>query len=93
MIVWGSAGIRRLSWQVVAFLSIAAKHLGNTFTLATEFRVAGEERAIVTAETVYVAGRRAHAAQDTAAFRSARGPGARRTRRVDRSRGISGDGG
>ena len=36
-------------------LSFTAKHLGNTsFTLATEFRIAGEERAIVTAETVYV---------------------------------------
>jgi len=32
-----------------------AKHPGNTsFTLTTEFRVAGEARPIVTAETVYV---------------------------------------
>jgi acyl-CoA thioester hydrolase len=37
-------------------LSIAATRLGNTsFTLATEFRIAGGDgRAIVTAETVYV---------------------------------------
>lgn len=36
-------------------LSIAAKHLGNTsFTLTTEFRIAGEDRTIVTVETVYV---------------------------------------
>ena len=36
-------------------LSISATHLGTTsFTLATEFRVAGEERVIVTVETVYV---------------------------------------
>jgi acyl-CoA thioester hydrolase len=36
-------------------LSIAAKHLGNTsFTLATEFRIAGDDRIIVAAETVYV---------------------------------------
>ena len=36
-------------------LSIAARHLGNTsFTLATEFRIAGETRVIVTVETVYV---------------------------------------
>ena len=37
--------------------SISAKHIGNTsFTLATEFRLAGEnhDRAMVTAETVYV---------------------------------------
>jgi len=36
-------------------LSVAAKHLGNTsFTLTTEFRIAGTARVIVTAETVYV---------------------------------------
>jgi acyl-CoA thioester hydrolase len=36
-------------------LAIGARHLGNTsFTLTTEFRVAGEERAIAAAETVYV---------------------------------------
>jgi acyl-CoA thioester hydrolase len=36
-------------------LAIAAKHLGNTsFTIATEFRIAGDDRIIVTAETVYV---------------------------------------
>lgn len=35
--------------------SVAAKHLGNTsFTLATEFRIAGNESIIATAETVYV---------------------------------------
>jgi acyl-CoA thioester hydrolase len=32
-----------------------AKHLGNTsFTLAADFRIAGDERVIVTVETVYV---------------------------------------
>jgi acyl-CoA thioester hydrolase len=36
-------------------LSIGATHLGNTsFTLATEFRIAGEHTIIVAAETVYV---------------------------------------
>jgi acyl-CoA thioester hydrolase len=36
-------------------ISVYAKHLGNTsFTFATEFRIAGEERVIATAETVYV---------------------------------------
>jgi acyl-CoA thioester hydrolase len=36
-------------------LSIAATRLGNTsFTLVTEFRIAGEARVIVTVETVYV---------------------------------------
>lgn len=36
-------------------ISVYAGHLGNTsFTLATEFRVAGDTRIIATAETVYV---------------------------------------
>jgi len=36
-------------------VSVYAKTLGNTsFTLAADFRIAGEERVIVTAETVYV---------------------------------------
>src|SRR3954447_8629863 len=36
-------------------LSIAASRLGNTsFTVSTTFRIAGEERVIATAETVYV---------------------------------------
>jgi acyl-CoA thioester hydrolase len=36
-------------------LSVYAKQLGNTsFTLATEFRIAGNERIIATGETVYV---------------------------------------
>lgn len=36
-------------------ISVCAKQLGNTsFTLSAEFRVAGEERVLVTAETVYV---------------------------------------
>jgi acyl-CoA thioester hydrolase len=36
-------------------LSITASRLGNTsFTIDTRFRIAGEERVIVTAETVYV---------------------------------------
>ena len=36
-------------------LSVAAIRLGTTsFTLGTTFRIAGEERAIVTVETVYV---------------------------------------
>jgi acyl-CoA thioester hydrolase len=35
--------------------SVASKHIGNTsFTLATEFRIAGTEPIIATAETVYV---------------------------------------
>ena len=42
-------------YDQVLELRMYAKHLGNTsFTLATEFRVAGEEQTIVTAETVYV---------------------------------------
>jgi acyl-CoA thioester hydrolase len=36
-------------------LSVYAKHLGTTsFTLATDFRIAGDERIIASAETVYV---------------------------------------
>jgi acyl-CoA thioester hydrolase len=36
-------------------LSVATKHIGNTsFTLATDFRIAGAEPLISTAETVYV---------------------------------------
>jgi acyl-CoA thioester hydrolase len=36
-------------------ISVSAKHLGTTsFTLATEFRIAGEEAPIATSETVYV---------------------------------------
>ena len=36
-------------------LSISATHLGNTsFALATAFRIAGEDRVIVSVETVYV---------------------------------------
>jgi acyl-CoA thioester hydrolase len=36
-------------------ISVRAKHLGNSsFTLAAEFRVAGDDRVIATAETVYV---------------------------------------
>ena len=36
-------------------LSIAASRLGTTsFTIVTTFRIAGDEKAIVTAETVYV---------------------------------------
>ena len=42
-------------YDQVLELAMQAKHLGNTsFTLTTQFRVAGEERVIVTAETVYV---------------------------------------
>ena len=40
--------------QVVG-LSMTAPHIGRTsFTLRTEFRIAGDERVIATAETVYV---------------------------------------
>jgi acyl-CoA thioester hydrolase len=36
-------------------VSLYAKHLGNTsFTLTAEFHIAGDERVIVTVETVYV---------------------------------------
>ncbi len=36
-------------------ISVQASNLGNTsFTLAAEFRIAGDERVIATAETVYV---------------------------------------
>lgn len=36
-------------------ISVRAKHLGNSsFTLAAEFRVAGDDRVIAIAETVYV---------------------------------------
>lgn len=42
-------------YDQVLDVSVAAKHVGNTsFTLGTEFRFVGEERVIVTAETVYV---------------------------------------
>ena len=36
-------------------ISVSARHLGNTsFTIATEFRIAGNDAIIATAETVYV---------------------------------------
>jgi acyl-CoA thioester hydrolase len=42
-------------YDQVLEIGIRAEHLGNTsFTLTAEFRVAGSERVIVTAETVYV---------------------------------------
>ena len=42
-------------YDQVLELAIHARHLGNTsFTLAAEIRVAGEDRVIVTVETVYV---------------------------------------
>ncbi len=42
-------------YDQVIELSPLLKHLGNTsFTLRTEFRIAGEDRVFATAETVYV---------------------------------------
>ena len=42
-------------YDQVLEISVSVKHLGNTsFTLLTEFRLAGSEAVIVTAETVYV---------------------------------------
>jgi acyl-CoA thioester hydrolase len=42
-------------YDQVLEVSVATRHLGSTsFTLQTEFRVAGEERVIATTETVYV---------------------------------------
>jgi acyl-CoA thioester hydrolase len=42
-------------YDQVVEVSVATRHLGNTsFTLQTEFRIAGEERVIATTETVYV---------------------------------------
>ncbi len=42
-------------YDQVLDISVAARSLGNTsFTLGTEFRIAGDERVIATAETVYV---------------------------------------
>lgn len=42
-------------YDQVLEIAVLAKHLGNTsFTLAVEFRLAGEERVIVSVETVYV---------------------------------------
>ena len=42
-------------YDQVLDIAVAAKNVGNTsFTLLTEFRLAGEERVIVTVETVYV---------------------------------------
>lgn len=39
----------------VVEIAVAAKHLGNTsFTLATEFRIAGQDAVIATGETIYV---------------------------------------
>jgi acyl-CoA thioester hydrolase len=48
---WKSAA----RFDQVLELSVYAKHLGNTsFTLMTEFRIAGSEAIIAAAETVYV---------------------------------------
>jgi len=42
-------------YDQVVEASVTTKHLGNaSFTLQTEFRLAGEERVMVTSETVYV---------------------------------------
>jgi acyl-CoA thioester hydrolase len=42
-------------YDQVLEISVATRHLGNTsFSLTTEFRIAGDERVIVTVETVYV---------------------------------------
>lgn len=42
-------------YDQVLEISVFTKHLGNTsFTLATEFRIAGDERVTVNVETVYV---------------------------------------
>jgi acyl-CoA thioester hydrolase len=42
-------------YDQVLEISVSTKHLGTTsFALLTEFRLAGEERVIVTSETVYV---------------------------------------
>jgi acyl-CoA thioester hydrolase len=42
-------------YDQVLEISVATKHLGTTsFTLATEFRIAGDEAVIATSETVYV---------------------------------------
>lgn len=42
-------------YDQVLEISVAAKHLGTTsFTFSTEFRVAGNDAVIATAETVYV---------------------------------------
>lgn len=42
-------------YDQVLEISVAAKHLGTTsFTFLTEFRIAGSEAVIATAETVYV---------------------------------------
>lgn len=49
-------------------ISVYAKHLGNTsFIFATEFRIAGEDRIIATAETVLCVRPGAHAAEDAVA--------------------------
>jgi len=42
-------------YDQVLDIAVSTKHLGNTsFTLLTEFRIAGEEPVIATVETVYV---------------------------------------
>jgi acyl-CoA thioester hydrolase len=42
-------------YDQVLDISVSAQHLGNTsFVLRAEFRIAGEEQVIVTADTVYV---------------------------------------
>jgi acyl-CoA thioester hydrolase len=42
-------------YDQVLEVSVSATHIGNTsFTLLSDFRIAGEERVIVTVETVYV---------------------------------------
>src|SRR5262245_8327983 len=42
-------------YDQVLDIAVSARHLGNTsFTLITEFRIAGNESVVATAETVYV---------------------------------------
>lgn len=46
---------RPARYDQVLEIAVSTKHLGNTsFTVASEFRIAGEQPVIVTAETVYV---------------------------------------
>jgi acyl-CoA thioesterase FadM len=75
-------------YDQVLEIGIRAEHLGNTsFTLTAEFRVAGDERVIVTAETVYVLVE-AHSLRKTHCPRTAGGPFQRCAGRGYRSRRI-----
>ena len=76
-------------YDQVLEISVSTKHLGTTsFTLQTEFRIAGDEALIATSETVYVHVDTHTLTKAPLPAAVARRPGARRAGRSRGSRGV-----